>query len=232
MESRPAARSEPRQRWRLTVRCAADAPPLAQRDLLAAWDAAVGESGLPAVVGDPAKPKPRVVFGAPLTVGMPSEGELIEIVLTERLPAWQVREALAGRLPDGWSLVDLADVWLGGPALAGRVAAADYRVTIGDASVSEAVEGAAQALLAARTIPRERAKGDGTVRYDLRPLLADVRVMDPGPPVTIRVRTRFHPEVGTGRPEEVVLALADELGSPLTIEAIVRERLILADELG
>jgi len=172
------------------------------------------------------------VFGAPLTVGMPSEGELIEIVLTERLPAWQVREALAGRLPDGWSLVDLADVWLGGPALAGRVAAADYRVTIGDASVSEAVEGAAQALLAARTIPRERAKGDGTVRYDLRPLLADVRVMDPGPPVTIRIRTRFHPEVGTGRPEEVVLALADELGSPLTIEAIVRERLILADELG
>lgn len=232
MESRPAARAEPRQRWRLTVRRAADAPPLAQRDLLAAWDAAVGESGLPVVVGDPAKPKPRVVFGAPLTVGMPSEGELIEIVLTERLPTWQVREALADRLPEGWSLVALADVWLGGPPLAGRVAAADFRVTVGGTAESGAVEGAAQALLAARTIVRERAKGDGTVRYDLRPLLADVRVTDPGPPVTIRIRTRFHPEVGTGRPEEVVLALADELGSPLTVEAIVRERLILGDDLG
>jgi radical SAM-linked protein len=232
VQTDPAAPSEPRQRWRLTVRRSADAPSLAQRDLLAAWDAAVGESDLPVIVGDPARPRPRIVFGASLTVGMPSEGELVEIVLTQRLPAWQVREALAGRLPDGWSLVDLADVWLGGPPLAGRVAAADYRVTLGGAPGSAAVAGAARALLAARALPRERAKGNGTVRYDLRPLLADVRVTDPGPPVTVRIRTRFHAELGTGRPEEVVLALADELGSPLTIQAIARERLLLADELG
>ena len=39
------------------------------------------------------------------------------------------------------------------------------------------------------------------------------------------------PSSGTGRPEEVVAALADELGAPLAIDAIVRERLLLADEL-
>ena len=230
-ESRPTPPSEPRQRWRLTVRRAADAPPLAQRELLAAWDAAVGECGLPFAVGDPAKPRPRVVFGAPLAVGMPSDGELVEIVLTQRLPAWQVREALASRLPVGWSLLDLADVWLGGPPLAGRVAAADYRLTLGRGPGGEAVASAAAALLAARSLPRERAKGNAMVRYDLRPLLLDVQVVKPGPPVTIRIRTRFHPELGTGRPEEVVLALAELIGSPLPIEAIVRERLLLADEL-
>ncbi len=232
MESRPATQPEPRQRWRLTVRRAADAPLLGQRELAAAWDDAVEMSGLPVFRGDPAKPRPRVVFGAPLTVGMASDGELLEIVLTERLPAWQVREALDGRLPDGWSLVDLADVWLGGPALAGRVAAADYRVTLGGDVAWDAVTGAAVALLAARSLPRERAKGDGVVRYDLRPLLVDVGVVDPGPPVTVRIRTRSHAELGTGRPEEVVLALGDELGTTLTIETIVRERLLLADELG
>lgn len=198
----------------------------------------MGESGLPIVVGDPAKPRPRVVFGAPLTVGMPSEGELVEIVLSQRLPAWQVREALSGRLPAGWSVADLADVWLGGPPLAGRVAAADYRVTLGGSSGpgetagARALTVAVDALLAAHSLPRERAKGSGTVRYDLRPLLLDVQVAEPGPPVTIRVRTRFHPELGTGRPEEVVLALGELIGSPLAIEAIVRERLLLADELG
>ena len=150
----------------------------------------------------------------------------------ERLPAWQVREALADRLPDGWSLVDLADVWLGGPPLAGRVAAADYQVTLGGEPGGEAVARAAAALLAARSIQRERAKGDAMVHYDLRPLLLDVQVVDPGPPVTVRIRTRFHPELGTGRPEEVVLALADEVGASITIEAIVRERLLLVDELG
>jgi radical SAM-linked protein len=232
VDPRPAALPEPRQRWRLTVRRAADAPPLAQRELVAAWDEAIAASGLPIVVGDPAKPRPRVVFGAPLTVGMASEGELLEIVLTERLPAWRVREALAPWLPDGWSLVDLADVWLGGPALAGRVAAAEYRVTLGATTGGASLERATQELLEARSLPRERAKGDGTVRYDLRPLLADVRIADPGPPVTLLVRTRFHAELGTGRPEEVVLALAEVLGSPVTIDTIVRERLLLADELG
>jgi hypothetical protein len=45
------------------------------------------------------------------------------------------------------------------------------------------------------------------------------------------MRTRIHPELGTGRPEEVVAALSDDLGSPLAIERIVRRRLLLLDEL-
>ena len=245
-EPRPVLPPEPRQRWRLTVRRGPDAPPLPQRELAAAWDATIVTSGLPVVVGDPAKPKPKVVFGAPLTVGMVSEGELLEIVLTERLPAWQVREALLPCLPDGWTLVDLADVWLGGPALVGRVVAADYRVTLEAQESATGTPGpagrtgptaadvatAARTLLAARSLPRERAKGDGTVRYDLRPLLADIAVTDPGPPVTVRIRTRFHAELGTGRPDEVVLALGDTLGTPLGIGSIVRERLVLVDDPG
>lgn len=230
LEPRPAPPLEPRQRWRLTLRRAAEAPPLSQRELAEAWDLAIAASGLPIFVGDPARPKARVVFGAPLTVGMASDGELLEIVLTERLPAWQVREALQPRLPAGWTLVDLADVWLGGPALAGRVAAADYRIVLAGEPSADDLARAAHAVLAARTLPRERAKGDTLVRYDLRPLLADIQVVDSGPPVAIGIRTRFHPELGTGRPEEVVMALSDELAVPLTVDSIRRERLILADE--
>ena len=235
---------EPRQRWRLTVRRGPEAPPLSQRDLSTAWETTLVASGLPVVIGDPLKPKPKVVFGAPLTVGMASDGELLEIVLTERLPAWQVREALTPHLPAGWTLIDLADVWIGGPALVGRVVAADYRVNLEGAThgssgssgtgvpTGEAVAAAARSLLAARTLPRERAKGDGTVRYDLRPLLAGIAILEGGPLVTIRIRTRFHPELGSGRPDEVVLALADALGTPIAIGSIVRERLILAGDPG
>ncbi len=223
---------EPRQRWRLTVRRSADAPPLSQRDLFAAWDSAIVASGLPVAVGDPAKPRLRVAFGAPLSVGMEAEGELMDVVLVERLAAWQVRDALGPHLPAGWTLVDLADVWLGGPPLAGRVVAADYRVTLGGPATGADVGEAARVILAARSLQRERAKGDSTVRYDLRPLLVDVAVEGPGPPVVVRVITRIHPELGTGRPEEVVNALGDELRVPVTIEHIVRQRLLLMDELG
>ena len=77
----------------------------------------------------------------------------------------------------------------------------------------------------------ERMKGTSVVHYDLRPLLLDIRVVVGGPPARLRVRTVFHPELGTGKPAEVVAALGDMAGAALDIGSIVRERLILADEL-
>jgi hypothetical protein len=45
----------------------------------------------------------------------------------------------------------------------------------------------------------------------------------------LRIRTRFEPEAGSGRPDEVVAALADAAGCEITVASIARERLILAD---
>jgi radical SAM-linked protein len=222
-------RPEARQRWRLVARRSADAPPLTQREVAEAWEAAVVESGLPVAITDAARPRARLSFGAPLPLGIAAEAELIDLFLTDRLPTWHVREALSGRLPAGWSLVDLHDVWLAGPPLAGRVVAADYRIVLTGAAHEANVDIAARRLLDAPELPRDRSRGSETVRYDLRPLIAELAV-DAGPPVVVRARTRFHPELGTGRPEEVLAALAEAAGRPLDPEVIVRERLILADD--
>ncbi len=194
---------------------------------MAAFEAA----DLPLARTPPPAARPRISFGAPLPVGMPAEGELIDVVLGERWPVWRVRASLDGHVPAGWRLVDLYDVWLAGPPLAGRVAAADYRITLGDPTAdSDAIRRGADDLLHADRLPRERSKGSGTVRYDLRPLLDDITV-EPGPPPIIRARTRFHPELGTGRPEEVVAAIGDRIGTALAVDTIVRERLLLVDDL-
>jgi radical SAM-linked protein len=234
--SPPPVAPEPRQRWRLVVGRGPEAPPLAQRDLADAWSVAVEASGLPAIPGSGDPPKPRLAFGAPLPIGMTAEAELIDLLLAERWPRWRVREALEPRIPAGWRLIDLADVWLGGPALAGAVAAADYRITleVGDGVTRAGVATAAKAVIGATSLPRSREKGGGSVEYDLRPLLIALAVdgeRDGPPPLVVRARTRFHPSLGTGRPEEVVAALTDALGHPLTASTIVRERLLLADEL-
>ncbi len=232
MQDDPGIPREPRQRWRLVLSRPASAPDQTQRELSDAWESAIRGSGLPLAWSEGATPRPRISIGAPLPVGMVADGELLDIVLTQRLPIHQVRDALSQVIPEGWRLVDLHDVWLAGPALAGRVAAADYRITLaGAAAGAERLEAASAELLAADHLPRERAKGGGTVTYDLRPLVIHVSVADPGPPLVIATRTRFHPELGTGRPEEVIGALADMVGAPLAIEAIVRERLILAEDL-
>jgi radical SAM-linked protein len=219
----------PQQRWRLVLARAADAPRLAGRELSDAWETVLESTGLP--IHHPAgRARGRVAFGAPLPVGIAAEREPADVFLAERVPVWRVRAALDGRLPAGWRLVDLFDVWVGGPPLAGRVVGADYRIELDRSIDLESLAGAAHAVLEARELRRVREKGGGVVAYDLRPLLSDVAV-DPGAgrPV-LRVRTRIHPELGTGRPEEVVAALGDRLGHELEARAIVRERLILADD--
>ena len=219
-----------RQRWRLVLACRSEAPGRSGRDQTETWEAAFESSGLP-WFRPAGRARPRVAFAAPLPTGIAAEHELADIVLTAVEPAWRVREAMADRLPEGWRLVDLYDVWLGAPALAGQVVAADYLIDLGDADPG-AIAAAAAALLAAERLPRERLKGSSTVRYDLRPLLADVRVANAGPPLLVRARTRFDPELGTGRPAEVVAALGDLTNETLVVGPMVRERLILAGDIG
>ena len=204
--------------------------PVAQRDVVDAWTVAFESAGLPVARTEGDRPRSKISFGAPLPMGMAAEGELIDVVLAERWPAWRLREALEPHLPQGWHLVELSDVWLAGPPLAGRVAAADYRVELAGSADVEGLRRAAAGILAADRLPRERLKGSSSVPYDLRPLLIDVWVK-PGPPIVVATRTRFHPELGTGRPEEVLAALADRFGTELEAVAIVRERLLLVDDL-
>lgn len=201
-----------------------------QREVAAAWTVALESAGLPLVDAGTGRGRSRLSFGAPLPVGMAGEHELIDIVLTEQWPAWRMREALAPRLPEGWRLIDMFDVWLGGPPLAGRVVAADYRVELAGDPDASALTAAATELMQARSIPRARLKGGSTVTYDLRPLVTSIAIR-PVSPVVIQTRTRFDPELGTGRPEEVVAALAERLGSVLETAMIVRERLVLAEDV-
>jgi hypothetical protein len=206
----------------------ADAPELAGRELIDVWETALEAAALP-LFRPVGRARGRIAFGAPIPATLEVERELADILLTEFVPTWRVHEGLVGHLPDGWRLVDLYDVWLGSPALAGQVAAADYRIAVAGAD-GPALAAAAADLLGAKELSRERQKGGAAVRYDLRPLLVDVSVVEPGPPVVLRARTRFHPVLGTGRPEEVVAALGDAAGAQLDVTSIVRERLVLAEE--
>lgn len=224
---------EPRQRWRITYRIASDAA-VPTRDRRAAWETAVRATGLPVAGLDADPPRPRLLHGPPLADGITGEREPLDVVLSERLPVSEVRARLVPHLPPGVSLVDLHDIWLGAPSITADALGAVYRVRIDGPSDRTALAAGAARLLGSSTLPRRRPKGDRSVDYDLRPLLGDIRIADErlrdDRPLELEIEVRFDAALGAGRPDEVVAALAELLGSPLPVLATTRVRVILAGD--
>ncbi|MCJ7711651.1 MAG: DUF2344 domain-containing protein [Chloroflexi bacterium] len=181
--------------------------------------------------------RPRFAAAAPLAAAIPGEAELLDVWLTQRLPRWRVRQALAAVLPPGHSMMDVYDVWLGEAPLPGRVTASVYRAGLPPDADLAGVRVAAEALLAAGALPRERQKGEAKIAYDLRPFVQAIEVAEldavPGAGLAIvgpvlRMTLRHDPEKGIGRPEELLAALEERVGFPLEVRSLVREGLILA----
>lgn len=237
----PLPPAEPRQRWRLTFSREPVPADQVGRAALDAWQESLFESGLPVANVDPSGDgRARIAFAAPLPAAARGEAELADVWLLERRPLWAVREALADRLPAAHRWIEAEDVWLGEPALAGRVTAADWRIELVGPELERArLAVAAERMMATRSLPRTRVKGSSEKRYDLRLLLDDLVVSgddraddlsaaEATDRVVVRVRTRFDPELGTGRPEEVVAAMAEFGGLDLEMTSLARVRLVIA----
>ena len=241
-EATTAAPPEPVQRWRLTFAREPVASDRVGKVALDEWQATLAASGLPIAVTPGTPGRARLAIAAPLAAAASGERELADIWLVQRRAAWEVREGLAPVLPTSHRWIGAEDIWLGAAALVGQVAAADWRIVpAGDRWSDEDADRlrrGAVSLNAARSIPRVRLKGTSERRYDLRPLLGDVAIEGrdrtgpgDGPPPAILARTRFDHELGAGRPDEVVAALADASGLEITIASMKRVGLVLIADL-
>jgi radical SAM-linked protein len=150
-----------------------------------------------------------------------SEGELLDVILSQRAEPASVAERVQPHLPPGLTVRDVREVGLGLPSLPSAVRWADYDV---DVAASSDLAAAVDALLAAETLPWTDTRGEKIRQYDLRALVQDVRVAsrgDCGARLTMRLRCDAS---GAGRPDQVVKAL----GLP-EASRIHRTRLVLAE---
>jgi radical SAM family uncharacterized protein/radical SAM-linked protein len=89
---------------------------------------AARRAGLPIAFSQGYHPLPRFAFGPALPVGVESNGELVDIDLTQPLGVDEVRERLGAQLPEGMRIVAAESVPLRGRSIAMRIAAFRYRV--------------------------------------------------------------------------------------------------------
>lgn len=214
--------SEIRQRWRLVFARGDEARYLSHLDAVRLWERAFRRGEIPVATSEGFSPRPKLIFAAPLQLGMVAEHELADLYLAERLTVAGLRDRLAAGMPSGYTIVDLHDVWIGDPALAPQLTAADYRMTLLNVEPA-ALKAAVGCLLTAERLPRERRKETRAIPYDLRPLLLELRAgpadpgalpldADPAEAAGLWMRLRHSQDRGSGRVEEVVAALADEMG--------------------
>jgi len=108
---RPPMTGEPRQRWRLVISRAPDAPLQTPGAWQAGWEQALAASALPILWTGSRRARPRFVPALPLPAGTAADRELADIFLANRLPRGTVREAIEHVAPTGHALVDCHDVW-------------------------------------------------------------------------------------------------------------------------
>jgi radical SAM-linked protein len=229
------AAGQPRQRWQILFSRVEPALRIRQPQLLAEFERAFKEAGLPLSYTSAQRPRPRISLAANVPAGVELRGEIVEAYFDDLVPLERIQAA--GELfPDGVSLLEAREVWHGFPSAASQLRAAEYLIDVrpadGTPLTEERLRSAVVRLLAQTELPGMAARGETERRADvasrdLRPLIEDVEVVEVDPSgqrATLRCVLRLDPG-GAGRPDEVVRAL----DVPLKTARTVRRRLLFVD---
>ena len=223
----------PRQRWQILFSRAEPALGMRQHEILAEFQRVLSEADLPLSLSAAARPRPRLRLAANAPAGTELRGDIIEVWFDELVP--QERIVAAGEnLTDGLAIVDAREVWHGFPSAASQVRGGEYEVQVStpEGVSADDLRAAVVRLLAAKSLPGQRRRGDSERRTDaaerdLRPYVEDLEVVDVDDgarTARLRMQLRLDPS-GAGRPRDVVDAL--DLG--LTTTRTTRQRLLFVD---
>jgi radical SAM-linked protein len=234
------------QRLRVTFTRGDDMKYITHLDMMRFWERALRRAEIPVFYSEGFSPHPQIALASPLAVGTTSDCELLDIFLERRITPRAFIDAITPQLPPAITVTGAREAGLTLPSLQAEVRAAEYEVDA-PLPVGHNIDASIHDLLAAESIPWEHKREDEIKQYDLRPLILELEVISPKAPsnhvaqpplgespgrlavidkstlVRLRMLLRNDSTSGSGRPEQVALALG--LGAPLRIH---RTRLVLA----
>jgi len=150
-------------------------------------------AGLPVRMSQGFNPRPRFSLPAPLPVGIEGLDEVLELDLTEEMPADEVGRRLSAEVPEGVEIIRAESLE---PPAKARVASLTYRVSGGLPA------GGVERCAAAAELPVTR--NDGR-ELDIKPYLKSIDRRDGGCEFEILVT-----HAGSARPAEIVAVICGE----------------------
>ncbi len=165
---------------------------------------ALRRAGIPLVYSGGFNPQPRLVFAAPLAVGIEGRNEYLDIYLQQYRQERELEEIINRELPAGLAVKNVLEVQPGEPSLPSVVQAALYVVSFD--AVPEKLEAAVKGLLSSGSVMVDRKggkMGKEKKRVDIRTYIYDLKLVKEG------AESRLYMLLATGsrggaRPDEVL----------------------------
>jgi radical SAM-linked protein len=192
-------------------------------DLARVWERLLRRADAPLAYSLGFNPHPRLFFAAALPLGFASRGELLDVLLAERVDTLAFAKRLQAQLLAGLQLLSVTEVPLELPSLPSQVVAAEYEAWVVSQDGPQAMQARLDQFLAAAEIPWRRERPTGGRNYDLRPLVQSLRLVRRSADVYVMAMRLQADQKGTGRPDEVLAALGLTEG----VQSIERVKLLL-----
>ncbi|MFC1931240.1 TIGR03936 family radical SAM-associated protein [Chloroflexota bacterium] len=177
-------------------------------DIMRLWQRALSRAEMPLAYSEGFKPHPRISLAAPLAVGVTSETELMDIMLSKQVSPHFFTAALNKQLPPGIEIMQVFPIAPTMPSLQSQVRYAEYKVEVETEKGQKEVESALASLLSLEHLPWQHQRDTGPKSYDLRALIDDLWLIDwHSGYCTLGMRLRCD-NSGSGRPEQVTVALS------------------------
>jgi radical SAM-linked protein len=192
-------------------------------DLMRLWQRVFHRAGIALAYSEGFSPRPRISLAAPLPLGVTSEAEMMDVFCARQVSPHWFTGAVSQQLPPGIEVLQVFGIDLSQPSLPSQVRFAEYKVEVETGKGQKDIEAAITGLLSVKHLPWQHQRDTGPRSYDLRPLIDDLWLMGwHRPYCTLGMRLRCD-NSGSGRPEQVALAL----GLTHHPKAIHRTKLIL-----
>ena len=195
------------QRLRIRFNRGEDIKYISHLDLIRLWQRALNRAGVAIAYSEGFNPHPRMSLAAPLALGVTSEAELMDVVLSKWSSPHTFTTAVGGQLPPGIEISQVYNTPITLPSLQSQVRFAEYSIGVETEKVQEDIESVIAVLLEKESLPWQHQRDTGPRHYDLRKLIDDVWLIDcANGRCNIGMRLRCDSN-GSGRPEQVAIAL-------------------------
>jgi radical SAM-linked protein len=207
VRAQPEQQAPPVQRLRIRYAKRGRLRFTSHRDFSRAFERALVRARVPMAYSSGFNPHPRISYAGASPTGAASEAEYLEIGLAEVSEPARIAERLDEALPSGLDVIAVVEATSG--SLADHLEASRWRIDLPD-TPEPVLVAAAQAFLAADSIPVERMTKKGLRTFDSRSAVLSMTVTPHE--AGSRLEVVVHHTVPSVRPDDVLSGLQDRAG--------------------